>query len=752
MATYTAGELVWKITGDNSGLDRELKKTDTAVKKTGESVDKTTKKVSGMSTSLKVGLAAAAAFAAVKLKQFFSKAIDDASEAAETAQKFGNVYVNIKDQAIAAAKEMANTANVSLTESKAMLATAGNVLTGVGFTQDAALSMSETMVQTAADLKSFNNLTESTEMVTQRLIKALLGERESLIGLDIKLSEKDLIGFAEASGLAWKSLTRQQKAELTLNAIRERSKNAIGDVNKSIGTYAHTTRALANRQKDLSEAVGAEMLPALTELKKAFLDSSSDGGFLYNALLLIGKALGKAIQGVTVLVQGLNTISSAISEDVVNIEAFNTAAGETGNKAKAVKLLAGTYGNVALAVKLLKQEAESGDKESEKFLKALEKRGAESQKAANKTENAYNSLKTAAGKFNGTLEETAKKGVKGFSNVGTGANDAASKIKKISKETLAAKKFIESLAEYDEVGEITKQQEEKLTTVNKYREKGLISEKQAADAIVKINENASKKIRDLYIQRGLDTVNTLASGVQSLLGAISNFYQASADAAGERLELEREQALEVAGVAEETAVEKAERELEIAKKSGKDEEIQEKKTQLTRAKINEDFDKRKAELDYNASLRGWELQLAMAKIQFLTAPLNAYVSSLSAPWPLNMILAPINAALALATAGYSYAAIQEARPTKPKFAEGGIVPGSASGTPIIAGENNQTELVSNPDQMANILNAIGNGAGGGSTIMIHNTIELEGTKLCDFITEASRDGRTKTNSNSIVNY
>ena len=73
MATYTAGELVWKITGDNSGLDKELKKTDKAVDSAGKGFDKTTKKVGGMSTALKVGLAAAVGVAVVKLKQFFSK-------------------------------------------------------------------------------------------------------------------------------------------------------------------------------------------------------------------------------------------------------------------------------------------------------------------------------------------------------------------------------------------------------------------------------------------------------------------------------------------------------------------------------------------------------------------------------------------------------------------------------------------------------------------------------------------------------
>ena len=386
-------------------------------------------------------------------------------------------------------------------------------------------------------------------------------------------------------------------------------------------------------------------------------------------------------------------------------------------------------------------------------VKAAIEAGEAYEKSSDKSKNALSKLDEAFGRLTGSLKEGEKTGVKGFQNIGSSAEKTT---KKISKSYIKLKKeandFLAGLDDGSEIVEIKEQQKEQLATLDNFRKKGIISEKQAADARVQINENASKKIRDFYIQASADTVNAISSGVIGLLGAIDSFYQASADAASERLEQEREQALEAAGVAEESAVEKAERELQAAKEAGDKELEEEKQIELKRAQINEEFDKKQAELDYNASLRGWELQLAMAKIQLLTAPLNAYVSSLSAPWPLNMILAPINSALALATAGYQYAAVQEARPVKPKYAEGGIVPGSSTGTQIIAGENNRTELISNPDQMANLLNAIGNGVGGGSTIMIHNIIELEGTKLCDFITEASRDGRTKTNSNSIVNY
>jgi len=44
------------------------------------------------------------------------------------------------------------------------------------------------------------------------------------------------------------------------------------------------------------------------------------------------------------------------------------------------------------------------------------------------------------------------------------------------------------------------------------------------------------------------------------------------------------------------------------------------------------------------------------------------------------------------------------------YGTGGMIKGTPEGTSIIAGEKNRTEVVSNPEQMANLLMAIGNGS------------------------------------------
>lgn len=194
----------------------------------------------------------------------------------------------------------------------------------------------------------------------------------------------------------------------------------------------------------------------------------------------------------------------------------------------------------------------------------------------------------------------------------------------------------------------------------------------------------------------------------------------------------------------------AENALRIAQESGDESIIKEKEIELKRAKINDEFDKKKAELDYNANLRSWELQLAMAKIQLVQAPLSAYVSSLTAPWPLNMILPPINAALAAVTAGYGYAAVQQARPTKPKYEGGGFIGGNQRSGDLVDVRANAGESILNPEQQKNFMD-IANGAGrGNQTIMVHNIIELDGAVLYENMNEASRDGKLQIAEGSII--
>ena len=138
MATANLGELVFKITGDNSGLKRSLNDTEKATSKTA-------------STFKKVGLAALGFFAADRIFAFGKAVVKAASDAEETANKFGAVFSDITSSAIETANAVAAAYNISNTEAKEFISTTGNVLTSLGYTQEAALGLSASLTALASD-------------------------------------------------------------------------------------------------------------------------------------------------------------------------------------------------------------------------------------------------------------------------------------------------------------------------------------------------------------------------------------------------------------------------------------------------------------------------------------------------------------------------------------------------------------------------------------------------------------------------
>ena len=100
-------------------------------------------------------------------------------------------------------------------------------------------------------------------------------------------------------------------------------------------------------------------------------------------------------------------------------------------------------------------------------------------------------------------------------------------------------------------------------------------------------------------------------------------------------------------------------------------------------------------------------------------------------WAEAPLLAPWRTGIAVAAGIAQATAAMIAAPKQSDYyGTGGIIRGSAAGTPLIAGEGGRTEAIFNPDQMANLLMAIaqGRGAGGGTTeftIVVKNMYDKE---------------------------
>ena len=125
----------------------------------------------------------------------------------------------------------------------------------------------------------------------------------------------------------------------------------------------------------------------------------------------------------------------------------------------------------------------------------------------------------------------------------------------------------------------------------------------------------------------------------------------------------------------------------------------EKEYQDEKAQLEKEAAEEKARLEYEYAEKSWRLQF----FTVLADAAAAIAAAWTTPFPLNIFT------VGAATAGgmAAIAAHTAARPV-PQFESGGIVLGSGEGTLIRAGEKHKTELISNPEQMANLLMAIGN--------------------------------------------
>ena len=184
-----------------------------------------------------------------------------ASDFQETQAKFNTVFRDIQGQANQTAKTLQRDFGLSSKASMELLGNTGDLLTGFGFTQEEALKLSADVNKLAVDLASFTNVEGGAATASQALTKALLGERESVKQLGIAITEADLKAFAEEQGLVFKELDRVAKATLTFELAAKQSANAIGDYERTSGSFANQTRRLMADLENLGVEIGQILLP-----------------------------------------------------------------------------------------------------------------------------------------------------------------------------------------------------------------------------------------------------------------------------------------------------------------------------------------------------------------------------------------------------------------------------------------------------------------------------------------------------------
>jgi len=194
--------------------------------------------------------------------------VKTASDAEETQAKFDTAFKGITKSAEDAAQALSVGYNMSSLEAKRLLSGTGDLLKGFGFTADAALELSNNVQEIAADLASYNNLQGGTTRASEILTKAMLGERDALTSLGIKISEEDVKQRLFEKGQ--QDLTGQTllaaKAQATYELVLQQSGDALGDMARTSQSFANQSRALKGDITDLSASFGKQLLPIATEI------------------------------------------------------------------------------------------------------------------------------------------------------------------------------------------------------------------------------------------------------------------------------------------------------------------------------------------------------------------------------------------------------------------------------------------------------------------------------------------------------
>ena len=255
-----ATDVEFDIIARDKGASKNFNKVDRAMTE----ADKSAKKVTGsMGSMFKSMLGAQSAFSLIQngfraITTSIKDSIKISVDAEETFSKFGTVFSGVLPEANKALKNLQDNFGLSKVKASDMLSATGDLLVGMGATEDAALTLSEKTQKLAVDLASFTNYSGGAKGASEALTKAMLGEREMLKSLGIVITENMMKAELKRRGqdkLTGAALL-QAKAENTLAIAMRQSGKAIGDYARTADSTANRMRQLENAYEDFQVSLG----------------------------------------------------------------------------------------------------------------------------------------------------------------------------------------------------------------------------------------------------------------------------------------------------------------------------------------------------------------------------------------------------------------------------------------------------------------------------------------------------------------
>lgn len=350
---YANAEL-GKMQQELKATTEELKTKSSAWYTLSESMDKAGSKMKAVGDKISSAGKTLSTAVTLPLLGIGTAATKMAMDAVESENLFEVAMGGVADDARKWSEETSKALGLNAYNVRNNMATYNSMLTSMGLATDESLEMSEGLTQLSYDMASFYNL--NPEEAFNKLKSGISGEAEPLKALGILVNDTTVKTYAYTHGIAkqGEQLTEAQKVQARYGAIMEATKNAQGDLARTMDSPTNKIRAMKEQAQQIGIQFGQILIPILEKLiatikplMDRFQGLSKEQQEMIVKIALIAAAVGPVLLMVGKVVSVVGTLTTtfgAISG------AMAAAGGASGAVGAAIAAITGPIGIAVAAV------------------------------------------------------------------------------------------------------------------------------------------------------------------------------------------------------------------------------------------------------------------------------------------------------------------------------------------------------------------------------------------------------------------
>jgi hypothetical protein len=342
--------------------------------------------------------------------RFFKGLVQSASDLIEAENKFRVVFQSIGDSAEKARKRLQKAFGRSKLESAELLGNAGDILTGLGFSAEAALKMSSQAAELSIDLTSLQNYKGGAKGAMEAMTALMVGETEraKALGILVRQESAEFKNLVKHYMEVEKMTLEQAKAQAALDIAIKQSKNAIGDYARTAEEFANSSRRAGERIQDIASKLGKNLIPLASKIIRLISWGTDVLGDMNGTLVSSTAYFGiwiASMYGLEKVFGIMGKIKNAVNEAAVNA-GYMSAEALAAKQAEELKVAENLKSNAIRRAQNKKRaldEAVNYKMEAKTAFKAERQKYAEAKKAGTATLEQKEKLKNAAGKYRQSL-------------------------------------------------------------------------------------------------------------------------------------------------------------------------------------------------------------------------------------------------------------------------------------------------------------------------------------------------------------